>query len=129
MTSRMPPKLGILIGDSPSANMIVVAYTSEATSRWAYVSPGAGMLRSHSFPLFSPQDFTPLSSFGVHATMNPDGLLCVHQIGISIATYSDGKAREWQGAQAAKIQINPRSGGYVIEAVRADFEARRARAS
>lgn len=124
--SSTAPKLGILMGDAPAANMIVVVYQSETVVKWAYVAPGHR--RDHALPLTHPDDFTPLSAFGVHATMNPDGLLCVHQMTVSVATYHDGKARQWQGAEVAKIQINPRIGGYVVEAVRSDFEARRARA-
>lgn len=119
------PKLGVL-ADAPSGNMIAVVYQSETTVKWAYVAPG--YKREQSLALDRPQDFTPLSDFGVHATMNPDGLLCLHQITISVATYHDGKSRQWQGAQAAKIQINPRVCGYVVEAVRCDFESRRAKA-
>lgn len=121
-----PPKLGILMGDAPAANMVVVVYSAETSVKWAYVAPGHK--RDHSLPLTHPQDFTPLSDFGVHATMNPDGLLCLHQITVSVATYHDGKPRQWQGAEAAKIQINPRIGGYVVEAVRADFVSRRTKA-
>lgn len=120
------PRLGVLAGDAPSGNMIAVVYHAETTVKWAYVAPGHK--REHSLALERPQDFTPLSDFGVHATMNPDGSLGLYQITVSVATYHDGKARQWQGAQAAKIQINPRIGGYVIEAVRADFESRRAKA-
>ncbi len=120
------PKLGILMGDAPAANMIVVMFQSETVVKWGYVAPGHK--RDHAIPLEYPQDFTPLSAFGVHATMNPDGLLCIHQITVSIATYPDGMPRQWQGAEVAKIQINPRVGGYVVEAVRSDFEARRTRA-
>lgn len=126
MIDCVPPKLGILMGDAPAANMVVVVFQSETLVKWAYIAPGHK--RDHSLPLDRPQDFTPLSSFGVHAMMNPDGALCLSQVTISIATYHDGKARSWNGAQSSKIQINPRVGGYVIEAVRCDFESRRRKA-
>lgn len=123
--TRDAPRLGILTGDAPEAKMLVVVHSSETGLKWAYVRPGWGR---KTLPLRRPQDFTPLSLFGVHATLNPDGLLCIHQLGLSIATYDDGGPRQWQGAADAKIQINPRIGGHVIEAVRAEFEARRTKA-
>lgn len=121
------PILGILNGDAPSARMIVVVFRTATAqlTKWAYASYGHP-IHPGSYELSYPENFTPLSQFGVHATLMPEGLLAVYQLShISVARYPDGKPRHWQGANLAKLQLIPKFGGYVVEAVRLDFESRR----
>lgn len=118
--SRLPI-LGILNGDAPSAQMLVVAFKHDVV-KWAYATPGH-LAHPRSYELTHPESFTPLSAFGIGCHMMPEGMLAVFARGeISIAKYPDGKSRNWQGATLAKVRLNPRFGGYVVEAVRLDFE-------
>lgn len=120
------PVLGILNGDAPSAKMVVVVMSSgDGGLRWSYATPGH-YAHPGKYELTHPESFTPLSDFGVHATLTPDGYLAVHQLTtISIATYPDGRPRHWQGAPTTKVKIASKFGGQVVDAVRLDFESRR----
>jgi hypothetical protein len=122
------PVLGILNeADAPHQNMVVVVIGKPDKLRWAYVVPRERGNAEHDYR--EPELFTPLKDFGVHATMTPDGRLALYQITISVAEYPNGKPRHWQGPQSSTIEIHKHVAGYVVQAVRAEFESRRLRAA
>lgn len=128
MTVIHTPALGILNeADKPHQNMVVVVTGKPEKYRWAYVT-----LRRYGFHgakfYEEPHLFTPLSFFGVHASMMPDGNLCLHQLVVKPAFYPDGKPRHWQGAVKSIIAIAPQFVGEVVRAVNLEFESRRVKA-
>lgn len=119
------PILGILNEvEAPHQNMVVVVTGKPGHLRWGYVVPRRHVPAGHHV-YQQPELFTPLSAFGVHATMMPDGRLSLHQFVAKPAFYPDGKPRHWQGAVKSIVEIVPRFAGDVVRAVYLEFEARR----
>lgn len=127
MSSTITPALGIINRhDRPEPNAVCVIFGSKKNPKWGYVAPGAG--RQEARLLETPEDFTPLSDFGVSCSMTPDAQLALVQMPVvSIATYDDGSPRYWQGPIDAKVEIGESFVGVVVLAVQAEFEARRAK--
>jgi hypothetical protein len=124
MRTAPPPVLGILNdAERPEAKMLVVLFGKPPDLQWAYVTPCTYGNAFHKCR--EPNLFTPLSQFGVLATLTPDGRLALHQICISVAKYPDGSPRRWQGESECAIDVHANAEAHVLRAVRADFEARR----
>lgn len=124
MTAIRTPALGILNEtDAPHQNMVVAVWGKPEHLRWCYIAPRHTGNSEHE--LREPELFTPLADFGVHATITPDGRLGLNQLTLSIATTPAGKPRRWQGAPSSIIEVHHHVAGFVMRAVRADFESRR----
>lgn len=125
MIPSRTPILGILHDvDAPHQNMVVVVTGKPNRLRWGYIVPRRYVPAGHHV-YHDPELFTPLSDFGIHATMMPDGRLSLHQVVAKPALYPDGKPRHWQGAVKSVVDIVPRFAGDVVKAVALDFESRR----
>lgn len=120
------PVLGILNDtEAPHESMIVVVFGKPKGLRWAYIS--AKPFRTNGdHQYIEPHLFTSLKTFGIEATLLPDGRLALHQINISTAKYPDGTPRRWQGSASAAIDVIDAWAGHVMRAVHLDFESRRA---
>jgi hypothetical protein len=124
---QQTPVLGIHNDvEAPHERMVVVVFGKAPKLRWAYVMPMAGRAAGD-HPYQAPDLFTSLKTFGIEATLVPDGRLALHQINISTATYPDGSARRWQGSASTAIDVCPHAAGFVMRAVNLDFESRRAK--
>lgn len=117
------PTLGIINHhDAPEPQMIVVRFGSCESPKWAYIAEGHRRGITHK--MHGPDTFTPLSAFGIEASLTPDGRLSLHQMRLSIATYPDGTARRWRGPSSTVIRLNDYMAGKVMHAVRQDFRRR-----
>lgn len=127
MIPARTPILGILNEvERPHQNMVaIITGTPPNKLRWAYVTR-KDKRHAGCYPYQLPEYFTPLSAWGVHATMTWDGKLALHQLNPKPALYPDGKPRFWQGAVESIIEIVPRHLGEVVRAIKLDAEERKA---
>lgn len=123
MTTSPPTILGILNhADAPREDMLVAVFGAADARRWAYIKPHHGFVGR--YKLHWPEEFTPLSAFGIRCRMTADAQLQINRHTISIATYRDGKHRPWQGADDAIVFVREEMIGKVGRAVRHEFEER-----